>query len=369
MHAPAAASAATVSVMDAWLDAQCPGPGPLTKRLEAARLAAFRAILQRAYRHSPWYSRTLAGHDLHIRSTADIRRLPFTRPQDLCDHRQFLCIPQGEVCRIVTLSTSGSTGAAKRIAFSENDLQRTASFFRVGMSQLVHSGQCLLVLLPGADSPNGVVDLLRQALSTAGVTVCAGNPASTPESLKSDILRIRPYALVAAPHQLTMLLATLQADPVFCQAARCIGGIQSSGDVLTDTLRHNLEKILDCIVLDHFGMTETCFGGGVECLARHGYHLRELDLFLEILDPLSLEPVADGQTGELVLTTLNREAMPLIRYRTGDAAAWLAGPCPCGSPLRRLAPLQGRWQMQNGFPVLCHIPKGGFHVRTAPAAL
>ena len=357
------------SVMDAWLSSQCPGEGPLAERLEEARFQALREVLHRTREHSRWYSRTLAGLNLDIRCEADMLSLPFTTPQDLQDYRQFLCIPQGDVSRIVTLSTSGSTGTPKRIAFSENDLRRTASFFRHGMAQLVHRGERLMVLLPGADSPNGVTDLLHQALSLDGVTVYAGNPAATASTLKADILSFRPQALVAAPHQLAALLDAVREDGGLRAQACCVNGIQSSGDVLDAEVRCGLESLLSCEVLDHFGMTETCFGGGVECFARHGYHLRELDLFLEILDPRTLSPVAEGQVGELVLTTLNREAMPLIRYRTGDAASWLSGPCPCGSPLRRLAPLSGRWQYEGGVPVLRHIRKGGFHARTAPASL
>lgn len=104
-------------------------------------------------------------------------------------------------------------------------------------------------------------------------------------------------------------------------------------------------------------------------MRKSGYHLRELDLFLEILDPVTGLPVPDGETGEIVLTTLHREAMPLIRYRTGDAAAWLPGPCPCGSPLRRLAPLRGRYVNENGAPALRLVRKGGFYARTAPSSV
>lgn len=366
---PCSCAQIPVSVMDAWLGHQLPGAAPLPERLQLARMAALRAALHHAFKNSRWYGRSLAGHKLDIASEAELRLLPFTRPHDLADHRNFLCLPQGDVCRIVTLPTSGSSGKPKRIAFSDGDLQRTIDFFRAGMTQLVHEGQRLMVLLPGADSPNGVADLLRQAMQAIAVDVCCGEAQTSVQSIKADIVREKPQALVAAPHQLAILLEALKTDAHFQEVARCIDGIQSSGDILERVLRSSLEKELDCIVLDHFGMTETCFGGGVECLARCGYHLRELDLFIEILDPLTLEPAPEGSIGELVLTTLNREAMPLIRYRTGDASAWLTGKCQCGSQLRRLAPLSGRWQIENGRPVLRHVPKGGVNARTVPATL
>ena len=357
--------------MDAWLEAQCgPADGlPFPERLEKARFAALRETLRRARDLSRWYGRTLKGLDLDVHTMDDMLRLPFTTPQDLREYREFLCIPQGDVQRIVTLQTSGSTDAPKRLAFSEKDLARTASFFAVGMAQLVHGGQTLMVLLPGAQCPDGVTDLLRKALSPAGVSVVPGTPEATPESLRSDLLQHRPHCLVAAPHQLAALYEEVKKDEFFCDVASCIEGIQSSGDILDAFVRDGLEEKLGCLVLDHYGMTETCFGGGVQCMAKNGYHLRELDLFLEILDPVSGLPVPDGETGEIVLTTLNREAMPLIRYRTGDAAAWLPGPCPCGSPLRRLSPLKGRYVRIDGAPVLRLVRKGGFHARDAASSV
>ena len=87
---------------------------------------------------------------------------------------------------------------------------------------------------------------------------------------------------------------------------------------------------------------ETGLGGGVGCEAREGYHLREADLYFEVVDPISGRPLPDGQPGEIAFTTLTRQAMPLIRYLTGDLAMFLKEPCPCGTSLRRLGKVQGR---------------------------
>jgi hypothetical protein len=87
---------------------------------------------------------------------------------------------------------------------------------------------------------------------------------------------------------------------------------------------------------NHYGMTEMGLGGGVECQARRGYHLREADLLFEIVDPASGAPLPEGEAGEVVVSTLTREGMPLIRYRTGDAGRFLPGACPCGTALRTL---------------------------------
>jgi phenylacetate-CoA ligase len=89
-------------------------------------------------------------------------------------------------------------------------------------------------------------------------------------------------------------------------------------------------------------MTEMGWGGGVECAAHRGFHLREADLYVEIADPVTGAPCEKGEQGEVVFTTLNRRGMPLIRYRTGDVAGFRTTPCPCGTVLRTLAPVDCR---------------------------
>ena len=93
----------------------------------------------------------------------------------------------------------------------------------------------------------------------------------------------------------------------------------------------------------HYGMTETGFGGGVECDALDGYHLREGDIFFEVVDHETGQPCPEGAIGEVVITTLTRQGMPLIRYMTGDISRILSQPCPCGSVLKRMDRVRGRW--------------------------
>jgi phenylacetate-coenzyme A ligase PaaK-like adenylate-forming protein len=97
-----------------------------------------------------------------------------------------------------------------------------------------------------------------------------------------------------------------------------------------------VESAWSCVVYNHYGMTEMGLGGGVECVARRGYHLREADLYVEIVNPETGRPTAEGETGEIVFTTLTREGMPLVRYRTGDISRFIPGVCPCGTILKTL---------------------------------
>jgi phenylacetate-coenzyme A ligase PaaK-like adenylate-forming protein len=115
-----------------------------------------------------------------------------------------------------------------------------------------------------------------------------------------------------------------------------------STDYVPNSIVAELEQVFGCAVFQHYGMTEMGYGGGVECDAHDGYHLREADLFVEVIDPITGNLQPDGAVGEVVFTTLTRNAMPLIRYRTGDLARLIPVACPCGSSLRRLGKVRGR---------------------------
>ena len=115
-----------------------------------------------------------------------------------------------------------------------------------------------------------------------------------------------------------------------------IRSVLLSTDYVPESIVADIQRTWGCRVYQHYGMTEMGYGGGVECDAHDGYHLREADLFVEIVDPATGRALPDGVSGEVVVTTLTRRAMPLIRYRTGDMARFLPEYCPCGSTLRRL---------------------------------
>jgi phenylacetate-coenzyme A ligase PaaK-like adenylate-forming protein len=117
-----------------------------------------------------------------------------------------------------------------------------------------------------------------------------------------------------------------------------------------------LESVWECPVLNHYGMTETGFGLGVQCLARKGCHLRDADFLIEIVDPETGAQLPQGQFGEVVISSLKLRAMPLIRYRTGDISRILAPPCECGGALPVLDTVRGRAKnMDAGLPSVHRI--------------
>jgi phenylacetate-coenzyme A ligase PaaK-like adenylate-forming protein len=116
-----------------------------------------------------------------------------------------------------------------------------------------------------------------------------------------------------------------------------------STDYVPRAISKTLEEVWGCRVFNHYGMTEMGLGGGVECEALDGYHLREADLYFEVVNHETGEACSDGALGEVVFTTLTRRGMPLIRYKTGDIARIIPQPCPCGSALQRMERVLGRW--------------------------
>jgi len=210
----------------------------------------------------------------------------------------------------------------------------------------------VLVLLPGRREW-GVADLLARALPDIGARAVLPPEAWTVAELPDVMAGNAVTCLIAAPTQLRALLGAPR------EAFLALRAVLSSAEPLPDSLRRDVEQAWNCEVFDHWGMTETGYGGGVECRAHDGYHLREADLLLELADPATGAPIAangTGGQGEILVTTLGARALPLVRYRTGDAARWLAGPCSCGSPLRRLGRVPGRlaadgqgvWQLHKG---------------------
>jgi len=326
------------SPLAAWIGRTI-GARPDSATLVPWQMARLRETLALAKARGPFYRERLAGCDpAAILAPGDLCALPFTTADDLrARSDDFLCVSQSAIARALTLQSSGTTGTPKRFFFTDEDLEATVDFFRHGMSAFAGPGDKVAILMPGG-RPGTVGDLLRRALARLGAQ---GHVADLSLSVDDmlDHMAAEGYAVaVCLPSQAIRLARTARSQG----RPRLALTVLLGADHAAPSLRAALEEDLcqRCVV--HWGMSETCLSGAVECLAGAGCHIREADLFLEIVHPETGAILPDGEQGEIVLTTLRRQGMPLVRYRTGDLAVMDAAPCPCGSPLRRLGRFGGR---------------------------
>ena len=312
---------------------------PLTRwTIEEYQLARLRETVAHARCHSSFYRFILDGFGGdRPGSLADIHRLPFTTPAELReDELRFLCVSRGEIERVVTLQSSGTTAPAKRLHFTADDLELTTDFFHHGMSTMVQPGDRVLILMPG-ELPGSVGDLLVKGLARMGVEGIVHGLVRHAGEVLGRIAADGIDALVGLPVQVLALARHPNAA-----LAKRVRSVLLSADYVPQAVARQLTDAWGVAVFNHYGMTEMGLGGGVECRHRCGYHLREADLYVEVVDPESGRLLPDGELGEIVFTTLTRRGMPLIRYRSGDLARFLPEPCPCGTVLRRLERVRGR---------------------------
>ena len=278
---------------------------------EAERLRALNAQLSYAAGNSPYYRETLDGLAA-LPSLNALSDLPFLTPELLrAQGRRLVCVPGSAVSRIVSLRSSGTSGAPKRLYFTRGDLERTVAFFAEGMAWMTAPGDRAAVLMP-CGAPDGIGDLLCRALRLIGAEPLPFGSREDFAALGRELQSAQPQVLVGFPWQVRLLA-------LLCPTLRPRAALLSA-DYIPATLPDLLRARWGCAPLAHFGMTETGYGCAVEHPCAPGMVLRADELIAEIVDPENGRPLPPGQRGELVLTTLRREAMPLIRYRTGDLA-------------------------------------------------
>ncbi|WP_066851989.1 DVU_1553 family AMP-dependent CoA ligase [Halodesulfovibrio spirochaetisodalis] len=268
-------------------------------------------------------------------SQKEFATLPRTTADDLKEAPfKFLCTSQDDITRIVTLTTSGSTGKPKRLFFTQDELDETVEFYDHGMRCLVSTGDTVLALLP-APKPDSVGALLADGLHSLGaIPVLNQNPDDVAASLALFTKHTPDCVVGTAAHILALVKLWQHKGGTISP----VKSVLICWDTSSQAVREYIEQAWKCRVHTHWGMTETSLGGAVSCVHNTGLHLRETNIYVEITDPETGLLLPDGERGEIVVTTLTRKGMPLIRYRTGDEGHIMTGTCPCGSPLRRLSP-------------------------------
>ncbi|MBO5812363.1 MAG: phenylacetate--CoA ligase [Bacteroidaceae bacterium] len=275
-----------------------------------------------------------------IKSVEDIRRFPFTTKNDLRENYPFglASVPLNKVVRLH--SSSGTTGNPTVILHSQRDIEQWADAMARSMYTIGLRSSDIIQNTSGYGMFTGGLGIQYASERLGALTVPAG--AGNSKRHVKFIMDFGTTALHCIPSYATRLAAAFQEEGIN-PADTTVHTLIIGAEPHSDAQRKRIEEIWGAKAYNNFGMSEMCGPGvAIECQEQNGLHIWEDNYIVEIVDPVTLEPVADGEVGELVLTTLNREAMPLFRYRTRDLTRFLPGDCPCGRTHRRLARFQGR---------------------------
>lgn len=294
--------------------------------------------------NSPFYKKRFDQEKLSadsIKSLDDLRRFPFTTKEDLRATYPFgmAAVPLEKCIRLH--SSSGTTGNPTVILHTRNDIEAWADamarcMYMVGMrpNDVFQNSSGYGMFTGGLGMQYGA-----ERLGMLTVPAGAGNTKRQIKFMKD----FGTTCLHAIPSYASRLYEVMKEEGIDPRRDLKLRVLAIGAEPHSDEQRHRIEDMLGVKAYNSFGMSEMC-GPGVafECPEQNGMHIWEDYYIVEIIDPVTLEPVPDGEVGEMVLTTLKREAMPMIRYRTRDLTRILPGECPCGRHHKRLARMQGR---------------------------
>ena len=311
--------------------------------LHAIQSARLIRMVKHAYDNVPFYKKKLNEMGLtpeDIHSIEDISKLPFTVKDDLRDHYPFglFAVPQSEIIRIH--ASSGTTGKPTVVGYTEHDIQvwadgaaRALSAAGCTKNDLVHVSYGYGLFTGGLGLHYGA-----ERLGATALPVSSGNTQRQVQLLQdfgSDFLCCTPsYAMFIGE-----TVRNMGIDP---QSLKVRGGLFGA-EPWTDPMRRQIEQLLGIQASDIYGMAEIA-GPGVaySCDGKDGLHVNEDYFYPEVIDPETLQPLPDGEYGELVFTCIGKEALPLIRYRTRDICALIRTPCSCGRTTIRMSKPRGR---------------------------
>ena len=311
---------------------------PNLEKLQIERLRKTVEIAQ----NSPYYSEVFKKYNItpeSIKSLDDLQRFPFTTKEDLRSHYPFglVSVPMEKVVRVH--SSSGTTGNPTVVAHSQRDLDQWADQVARCMYMVGCRNTDVFQNTSGYGMFTGGLGYQYGAEKLGAVTVpaAAGNSKRQIKFIM-DFGTTIIHAIPSYATRLAEVFYEMGIDPRKDTKLRifCLGAEPHS-----EEQRQRIEQLFGIKAYNCFGMSEMN-GPGVafECKEQNGLHIWEDFVIPEILDPVTLQPVPEGEVGEL--TTINREAMPLFRYRTRDLTRFIPGDCPCGRTHRRLDRFKGR---------------------------
>ena len=293
------------------------------ERIKLVQLEKLNGLLRRERERGGFYSRLPE----RLESLEELQKLPFTTDEDLAHNApSLLLVSQADIQRVLSDATSGTSGAAKRVFYTAADCERTVELFMAGLGELVFPGSVTMICMPFS-GPYGLGELIAEAIGRLGARPLKLGAGKTYGELKAVMEEEKPDTFVGMPVQLLSLLR-------YCGRGSLRRALVSA-DACPKTVTDECERMLGSRLFPHYGSREMALGGAISCAAREGMHLRENHVIAEIIDENG-NVLPKGETGELVITTIGMEALPLIRYRTGDYTRILPEKCPCGSPVLRL---------------------------------
>ncbi len=313
------------------------------EELEQLQLERLEATLNRVYLNVPFYHKKFKELNIapdDIRSLADIRKLPFTTKNDLRENYPYglFAVPLREVVRIH--ASSGTTGMSTVVGYTKNDLKTWSNLMA-------------RVLTAGGITKDDVVQIaFGYGLFTGGfghhygaerigasvIPISSGNTARQIKIMQD----FKTTALICTPSYALLIADTIKEMGINANSLSLKYGLFGA-EPWSEGMRQEIQEKLKIIATDNYGLSEV-MGPGVagECLERNGLHISEDHFLVEVVDPETLEPVAAGETGELVVTTLTKEAFPVIRYRTRDLTRLIPSPCACGRKFVKMNRVMGR---------------------------
>ncbi|MBM4144819.1 MAG: phenylacetate--CoA ligase [Nitrospira sp.] len=314
------------------------------KALEELQLKRLKQTAHRACKNIPFYKERFSKLNIKpndITSLKDIQRLPFTTREDLRENYPYgmLAVSKEQVVRLHT--SSGTTGKPKAIFFSKKDVDRAAELI----------ARCLI--MTGIKKDDVLQNMMTYGLFTGalvmhygaekvGVLVIPAGPGNTKRQIalmqdfKTTTLHLTPsYALYLA--------SVMGNEGLVPRRDLSLRRAYLGSEPYSEETRDKIEKFFGIDVYNSYGLSEMN-GPGVafECVNKNGMHLWEDNFIMEIIDPDTGKKLPEGEKGELVLTTLCREAMPILRYRTRDIVMIIPGKCKCGRTHRRISRIIGR---------------------------
>jgi phenylacetate-CoA ligase len=309
------------------------------RELQATRLRETVARVAEVPFYAEAMKRAKVGPD-DIASADDVRRLPLTTKADLRDHYPlgFLAVPREQVARIH--GSSGTTGQPTFVAYTREDVD-------------VWANLCARFLVAGGLRPEHRTHIafgfglftggfgLHFGIQAVGATIVPAAAGNTPRQIML-IRDLDAQVLICTPSY-ALNIAEVAREQGIDPRSLPLEFAHFGGEPWTEDMRHQIEKELDLMAFNNYGLSEV-MGPGVsgECAARTGMHFQEDHFLVECLDPETLEPVLEGESGELVITNLTKRAMPLLRYRTRDIARVDTSACPCGRTGARMSRVVGR---------------------------